>query len=106
MKVRLKRPVFAEVVIDEIAHAHWPGHDERLEVTTTARPKGGAVAVPFDHDELPILTAEQMLEPRELCLSGTSMVVHPPDWIVTSPEGESLPCPHDEFLRLFEMVPN
>lgn len=75
-----------------------------IEVTTSSRPRGGSVAVPLDHDHLPILEAEQVTEPRSLRVGAATTVVHPPDWIVTSPEGESLPCVHEQFEKLFEVV--
>jgi hypothetical protein len=37
-------------------------------------------------------------------VGAATTVVHPPDWIVTSPEGESLPCVHEQFEKLFEVV--
>lgn len=105
MRVRLRRPVFAEVAITEIANAHTHTDETgATETTTTTRPRAGSVAVPLDHDHLPILTAEQVLQPRELRAGGETAIVSPPDWIVTSAEGESLPCPNEQFERLFEIV--
>lgn len=103
MKVRLRRPVFATVTIDEIAQTHAVGDATgTTEVTATTRPRSGALAVPLDHDAMPVLIAEQVGAPRQLRVGSATTTVYPPDWIVTGPEGESLPCSHDLFERLFE----
>jgi hypothetical protein len=106
MQVRLKRPVFVEVVIDAVSHSHeMVDASGRTEVQTTVRPHDGSVAVPLDHEHLPVLTAEQLDAPRDLVVGGTVARVEPPDWIVTSPSGESLPCADALFERLFERLP-
>lgn len=106
MQVRLKRPVFVEVVIDAVSHSHEIDEPSgRTEVWSSVPPSHGSVAVPLDHEHLPVLTAEQLDAPRDILVGGVVSRVEPPDWIVTSASGESLPCAYALFERLFERLP-
>ena len=104
MKVRLRRPIVVELVIDEVrATQEIDTGRTRTSLEQVSDATRWALPVPLPDEAAIVIDAEQAREREEILLSGGDIVVaEPDDWILTGVAGDRLPCKPDVFHALYE----